>query len=204
MDPITPSRSSIDLTSLTLIQRIKAQDADAWTKLVRLYGPLVDFWLSRTGIDKADTEDVFQDVFATVARRVADFRKDRPTDTFRGWLRTIVRSRATDHFRRSRGQRPAVGGSDFQEQLQKIEASEASDSECPDERRQIQELRLRALDLIRADFNDRTWETFWRYTVEGHAAADVARDQGISPSAVRLVKTRVLRRLREELGDLQP
>ena len=98
---------------------------------MRLYGPLVDFWLSRTGIDKADTEDVFQDVFATVARRIAAFREDGSTDTFRGWLRTIVRSRAMDHFRRSRGQRPVVGGSDFQEQLQKIEASEASDSECP-------------------------------------------------------------------------
>ena len=95
MNPASTSASSIGSTSSSLIQRIKAQDADAWTKLVRLYGPLVDFWLGRDGLDEADVEDVFQDVFATVARGITDFRKDRPGDTFRGWLRTIVHRRGT-------------------------------------------------------------------------------------------------------------
>lgn len=102
MNPATTSPSSIGSTSSSLIQRIKARDADAWTKLVRLYGPLVDFWLGREGLNGADVEDVFQDVFATVARGIADFRKDRPGDTFRGWLRTIVRGAAVEHLRRSR------------------------------------------------------------------------------------------------------
>ncbi|MCY2987638.1 MAG: sigma-70 family RNA polymerase sigma factor [Planctomycetota bacterium] len=204
MNPTSTSSSSIGSTSSSLIQRIKAQDADAWTKLVRLYGPLVDFWLSREGLDGADVEDVFQDVFTTVARGIADFRKDRPGDTFRGWLRTIVHSRAVDHFRRSRGRLRAAGGSEFQQRLQNIEAPAASDGDGPEETRQIQDVRLRALELIRSQFEPRTWEAFWRVTVEGHTTADVAQDQGITPSAVRLAKSRVLRRLREELGDLEP
>jgi RNA polymerase sigma-70 factor (ECF subfamily) len=204
MNPATTSLSSIGSTSSSLIQRIKAQDADAWTKLVRLYGPLADFWLGREGLEGADVEDVFQDVFATVARGIADFRKDRPGDTFRGWLRTIVHSRAVDHFRRSRGRLQAVGGSEFQQRLQNIQAPASSGADGPEEARQIQEVRLRALELIRPQFEPRTWEAFWRVTVEGHTTADVARDQGITPSAVRLAKSRVLRRLREELGDLEP
>jgi len=204
MNPATSSPSSIGSTSSSLIQRIKAQDADAWTKLVRLYGPLVDFWLGREGLEGADVEDVFQDVFATVARGIADFRKDRPSDTFRGGLRTIVHSRAVDHFRRSRGQLRATGGSEFQQRLQDIAAPASSDADGPEEAGQIQEVRLRALDLIRSQFEPRTWEAFWRVTVDDHTTADVARDLGITPSGVRLAKSRVLRRLREELGDLEP
>ena len=45
---------------------------------------------------------------------------------------------------------------------------------------------------------------FWRMTVDGQATAEVARDFGVSASAVRLAKSRVLRRLREELGDIEP
>jgi RNA polymerase sigma-70 factor (ECF subfamily) len=69
---------------------------------------------------------------------------------------------------------------------------------------QIRDLRLRALELIRAEFEPKTLTAFWRVTVDGEATADVARDLGITPSAVRLAKSRVLRRLREELGDLEP
>lgn len=203
MNPDTSS-SSIGSTSSSLVQRIKAQDPDAWTKLVRLYGPLVDFWLGREGLAGADGEDVFQDVFATVAKGIVNFRKDRPGDTFRGWLRTIVHSRAVDHFRRSRGRPQAAGGTEFQQRLQNIEAPASSDADGLEEARQIHGVRLRALELIRPQFEPRTWEAFWRVTVESHATADVARDQGITPSAVRLAKSRVLRRLREELADLEP
>jgi RNA polymerase sigma-70 factor (ECF subfamily) len=45
---------------------------------------------------------------------------------------------------------------------------------------------------------------FWRVTVDGEATAEVARDLSVSPSAVRLAKSRILRRLREELGDIEP
>ena len=39
-------------------------------------------------------------------------------------------------------------------------------------------------------------------TVEGESAADVARELGIKPNAVYIAKSRVLSRLRADLGDL--
>jgi hypothetical protein len=50
MNPATTSTSSIGSTSSSLIQRIKAQDADAWTKLVRLYGPWSTSGWAATGL----------------------------------------------------------------------------------------------------------------------------------------------------------
>jgi DNA-directed RNA polymerase specialized sigma24 family protein len=40
-------------------------------------------------------------------------------------------------------------------------------------------------------------------TAEAHATKDVAADFGVSPAAVRMAKSRVLQRLREELGGLE-
>ena len=53
---------------------------------------------------------------------------------------------------------------------------------------------------IRGDFDDPTWQAFWRLTVENHATADIAAELGISQGAVRQAKYRVLCRLREEMG----
>jgi Transposase IS66 family len=41
---------------------------------------------------------VRQEVFQTVARGIAGFRRDRPGDSFRGWLYTSTRSRLLDHY----------------------------------------------------------------------------------------------------------
>ena len=55
----------------------------------------------------------------------------------------------------------------------------------------------------RAEFEERTWQAFWRVTVEGQDTAEVAAQLGISANGVRQAKSRVLRRLREELGELE-
>ncbi len=59
-----------------------------------------------------------------------------------------------------------------------------------------------ALQLVRAEFENRTWEAFWRAAIEGQLPADIAADLGMSVQAVYKAKSRVLRRLRGELGEL--
>jgi RNA polymerase sigma-70 factor (ECF subfamily) len=58
------------------------------------------------------------------------------------------------------------------------------------------------LDLIRPEFAERTWQAFWRTAIEGGSAPEVAAELSMSAGAVRVAKSRVLQRLREELGDL--
>jgi RNA polymerase sigma-70 factor (ECF subfamily) len=75
-----------------------------------------------------------------------------------------------------------------------VELAAGDEAECA--------LFARALDRIRAEFEERTWSAFWRMAVEGRTAKDVGADLAMSPGAVRVAKSRVLRRLRQELGDL--
>jgi len=184
--------------SSTLLERVKADRPEAWTRLVTLYGPVVYRWCRQAGAARDDAPDLVQEVFAAVAQHVRSFRRDRPGDSFGAWLRTVTRNVVRGHFRSRRGQAAAQGGTDAQEQLHQVpEPLEAGDP------REVADLVLPiGLELLRAEFENRTWEAFRRVAVEGQPSARVAMDLGMSVEAVYQAKSRVLRRLRQELDGL--
>jgi RNA polymerase sigma-70 factor, ECF subfamily len=185
-------------TSLTLLERIRNKDDDAWRHLVHLYAPLILHWCNRRGVTGQDADDVCQEVFQALAAGLNEFRRDRPGDTFRGWLRGISRYKILDHYRqRGRGV-AAQGGSSILEQLLQV-----AEQELPEETEEdLTGLYHRALELVCGEFEARTWDAFWRVTIEGHSPAAVAADLGVTSAAVRKAKSRVLLRLRQEVGDL--
>jgi RNA polymerase sigma-70 factor, ECF subfamily len=187
-------------TSLSLLQRVRANDQEAWTRLLFLYTPLVHYWLNIWGVRGPDADDIRQEVFQAAATYLATFRRDRPGDTFRGWLRTIARRKFLDHCRRRQSEPEAPGGSDARLRLQEI--PEPADPESDDPPELVHSLHHRGLELVRSQFEDRTWQVFWRCVVDGQSPSDIGQDLGITPAAVRQAKSRVLRRLKEELGDL--
>lgn len=188
-------------TSKSLLAKVQARDPAAWERLVQLYAPLVFHWCRAWRLQEQDTADIFQDVFHAVARHIGTFHKDKEGDTFRGWLRIVTMNKVRDHLRRLGHEPGGVGGTDAQRRLSELPAPMPAD-EPSVERKAEYGLFYRAIDFIRGEFEDRTWQAFWRTTVEGRVPKDVGAELGMSPGAVRVAKSRVLRRLREELGDL--
>ena len=188
-------------TSSSLIRRAQRHDPEAWRRLVALYGPLVFYWCRRSGLTAADAADAFQDVFASVSTAIERFRFDRENVTFRGWLYTITRNKLRDRFRRDAEEIRAAGGTEAAQRMRDVPDAWDDASTDPRDRSEMQSLFHRALDLVRGEFEDRTWQAFWRAVVKGDSTAEIAADLGISASAVRQHKSRVLRRLRQELGD---
>jgi RNA polymerase sigma-70 factor (ECF subfamily) len=185
-------------TSLTLLERVRVRDGEAWRRLVHLYGPMVTRWCGHSGVRGQDADDVQQEVFQAVATSLDNFRRDRPGDTFRGWLRIITRRKILDHLRKRQRHAEAQGGTDAQRKLQQI-----ADQDIPDDTEEdMTGLYHRALELVRGEFENRTWEAFWRVAVGGQSPDVIAADLGITPAAVRKAKSRVLHRLRQEIGDL--
>jgi RNA polymerase sigma-70 factor (ECF subfamily) len=189
-------------TSLSLLQRIRNGDELGWRRVVELYSPLVYHWCRRWGVEGADADDLLQEVFHGAAQGIGSFRRDRASDTFRGWLRGITHHKVLAFWRgRDRHPEPP-GGSDALHRLHEIPAPDADLAEDAEEQEQSSALFHRALSLLRSEFEPRTWQAFWRVTVDNQSSADVAGELGMSANAVRMAKSRVLRRLREELGDL--
>ncbi len=185
--------------STSLLQRVRQRDPAAWRRLVHLFSPTVYAMARGAGLQAADAADVVQEVFRAVARGLDGFRREQPGDSFRAWLRTIARNKIRDHYRRRQGQPQSVGGTDAQARL---EAQTGPQDDLAAEPALENAELARALELVRAEFEPRTWEAFQRAAVDGEATADIAADLGISVNAVRKAKSRVLSRLREELKDL--
>ncbi len=194
-DPSVISGSGLPSTTSTgLLARLRTQDVDAWSRLTKLYGPLVYGWCRRRGLQAEDAADVVQEVFRAVAANVQTFQ----AGSFRGWLWTITRSKMMDFFRKAERRPQAIGGSDALGQMQQLPESLDATESAPS---QVSGLLRRALALIGPEFKKASWQAFWRVVMEDEAPAAVAKSLGISVNAVYVAKSRVLRRLREELGD---
>ncbi|MBI1312770.1 sigma-70 family RNA polymerase sigma factor [bacterium] len=198
----TPSgHSSLSSTSPTLLQRVRNGDAEAWRRLTDLYGPLVFHWCRRQGVGEHDAADLTQDVFASVARAVRSFEQ-RSTGTFRGWLWTITRNRLRDFFRRRATEAAAAGGTAAWQQLAAVAESLSDNPDEYTDKAQLTALHRRGIELVRCQFEERTWQLFWQTVVEERPTSEVASEFEISANAVRQARSRVLRRLRQELGDV--
>lgn len=183
-------------TSTGLIERVRQQEPVAWQRLVQLYGPLIYSWCRKCGVSQADAADVFQEVFRSVHAHITDFRRDEPGYAFRGWLWTITRNKIRDHFRRTAKRPQAAGGTKAMLQLLGYPEDESSilgeSAVCTS--------FLVGMENVQAEFEDRTWQAFWRTAVDGVRTDHVAEELNMSVNAVRLAKSRVLRRLRQEFG----
>jgi RNA polymerase sigma-70 factor (ECF subfamily) len=185
-------------TSPSLLQRVAARNEEAWSRLVGLYTPLVNYWCRRGGLSGEDILDLTQEIFQAVASGLEQFRGMQGGGSFRAWVRGITRHKLQDFYRHRDRQPRAEGGTDAWRRLQEEPELPVDEKEVA----QVSALYHRAVELVRGEFEQRTWQAFWRTGVEEQTAAAVAVELGMTEVAVRKAKSRVLHRLREEVGEL--
>ncbi len=193
--------SSESSSGLSLAARLHDGSAAAWRELVDLYGPLIESWCRQGKVSDESRADIGQEVLLAVHRGIAKFDPDHRRASFRGWLWTITRNAILQWRRRQ--QPEAAGGSTALNQLAEIPGPWplAAEDEPPADSNDTAALLSRALDQIRPDVEEQTWVAFWNTAVLGHSAAEAAEELGMTSMAVRQAKSRVLRRLRKQLGD---
>ncbi len=187
---------TVETTRPSLLVRIRdLRDELAWSEFAQLYTPLIDRFARQSGLQDADASLVTQDVLVTVARTLHRFDYDRRNGSFRGWLKVLTRSRLSD-FLRAQGRHPQGSGDTGMLQLM---------DEQPDlwEREYRRSLFEWAVERIRCDFEDTTWQAFWQTSVDGAETKAVGEKLGLSVGAVYIARSRVLARLREEVHDVE-
>lgn len=184
-------------TSLTLLERLRQRPAaDDWRRLHDLYRPLIGQWLARVPGLGDEQADLTQEVLAVLVRELPHFERRRE-GSFRAWLRQVTVNRIRAYWR-DRRRRPADGADGFLDRL----ADPASELARQWDREHDRQVSRRLMDLVKPDFTAVTWEAFRLTALDGQPSAEVAGRLGISANAVLLAKSRVLKRLRDEAGDL--
>ncbi len=172
-------------------------DAAAWRRLADLYVPLIHRWLRPYLLQAADTDDLVQEVLATLARELPSFDPQPRPGAFRSYLRTITVHRLRAYWQ-GRDHRPAaIGGDDVLAAFEQLEDPASALSRAWDEEHDRHVVRT-LLDTIRLEVRPTTWRVFEATALDGRPVADVANELGLSPNAVLLAKSRVLNRLRKK------
>jgi RNA polymerase sigma-70 factor (ECF subfamily) len=194
-------------TSQSLLVRVKKQDEEAWKRLIYIFSPLVYHVCKRWHVSGPDAEDVLQEVFQAVAVDIHHYQSERDgaRASFRSWLSGIIQHKLSDWRRRQNRHVPAEGGSGAYARLQEWPEPELSEPDVAlpaDDLTATNGVCQRALHMLRDEFESQTWQAFWRTAVDGQTAVAVAAELGMQPAAVRKAKSRVLHRLKLEIGEL--
>ena len=196
---------AFDPTSMSLLQRARSNDQEAWNQIVHLYGPLVQKWCRQAGLQDDDLADVFQESFRAVSSHLDSFKPMRDVGSFRSWLRTIVRTKVADHFRKLNNQPAGQGGTEAAMRIGNVAdpladpLGEDDEEAAEDEHTMIVQ---RAMELIRPEFSERNWKAFLKVAIDGNSATEIAQELVVNPQAIRQANYRIRRRLRLVLQDL--
>ena len=183
-------------TPVSLLVRLRqSADHEAWNRFVELYTPLLYGWAGRMGLGRDEAADLVQEVFTLLLSKMRDFTYDEK-GRFRSWLRTVLVNKWREGKRRDRLPTVPVDQAD----LAQLAVDGHDDAFWEVDYRKY--VARRALELMQSSFHPTTWQACWETAAVGRSAAEVAESLGISVGAVYVARSRVLRRLREELAGL--
>jgi len=177
-------------TSLSLLDGLALDRAEAWDRFVHYYGPVLHDWARRRRWLQAADE-----VFAALVVEMPSFRKD-PNKRFRDWIGAILRNKCIDRYRRWAASQKLIGNG------RTDEAEEPDWTEAFIDKEYASFVAARALQLLKVHFNEKDWRACWDQLIRGRSAKDVAVDLGITINKAFLAKSRGMKMLREELRGL--
>lgn len=191
-----------EATSLSLLDRVtNSADTDSWDRLAELYAPLMQRWLIQYDVQRADADDLIQEVLAVVLQDLPQFDHNQRTGAFRNWLRKILVNRLRNLWRSRKYEPQAKGTSSLLEQLHQLEDDKSEVSRIWNADHD-QHVISQLMEAVRSRFREKTWEAFRRQMFDGQRADAVAADLNMPISSVYVAKSRVLSTLRREAEGL--
>jgi RNA polymerase sigma-70 factor (ECF subfamily) len=191
-----PPDLCVKTTPISLLERLRqAADEAAWDRFVRLYTPLLNHWGRRLGLNGPDVDDLVQEVFTVLVRKLPEFQYDRDK-RFHAWLWTVTLNKHRQKQRRALLPVQAAGAEGLEQLAGPTREPELDETEYQ------QYVVQRTLQFIKAEFQPTTWQAFWECVVANRSPAEVAAKLNLSLDVVYAAKSRVLRRLHRDLEGL--
>lgn len=191
-------------TNPTLLQRLSADEAnEAWALFFDQYALALHKYAVRLGLSESLAEEVVQETMIEMMRILPEFVYD-PQRRFRNFLLTVAHRKALRHLRREKNRR-VVQETYSREWSQLVEERKRGPFESEEERAWRWSLFSAAWEELRT--NSRAGETtldiFEAAVIRGEPMAAVAERFGVTSNAVYQIKTRLSRRLRVAVAQLE-
>jgi len=188
-------------TRPSLLVRLKdCTDQAAWYEFTEIYQPVIYRLARRRGMQHADAEDLTQLVLMAVSKAVERWEHDPQRARFRTWLHRVAHNAILNALTRGKPDRGS-GDTGLLALLDKQPDERGPDSDLL--RLEFRREAFRwAAHHIRDEFRPATWDAFWLSAVEGRSVQEVARQLGKTPGSIYAARSRVIRRIRERVAEL--
>lgn len=196
--PLLETRSS-------LIQRLKATiNGESWEEFFHTYWELIYNVARRAGLSEADAQDIVQETILKVHNSLDRFEYNRKRGTFKGWLRTVTRSRLNDFFkkqqRRPAFNKPLVEAAD---ELQNLEDPEGPEIEKIWDEEWNRNLIQAALSRTKKLSSPKQFQIFKCHYIDEWTVRETCRTLGVNAAQVYMAKQRIGKIFREAVETLK-
>jgi RNA polymerase sigma factor (sigma-70 family) len=183
------------------------EDHTAWLRFQESYDPVLRCCCASVGLKGTDIEDVRQETWIEVAKRMRSFVYD-PNGSFRGWLWKVCLRKALDFM--ARKNRDSMFSLDERDEWVRrrrdadriyevvapggMTTVEPGNTFLSDLFREAEEIQA----IVKGRVAPRTWEGFWLVGISLWTARETAEHLQMSLASVLKAKERVLRSLQAE------
>lgn len=195
-------------THASLLERLKdLEDQDSWQQFYTTYRKLIFSFALKHGLSGTEAEEVVQETVITVARNLPEFRYDPARCSFKTWLFNLTLWRVRDQIRKRQPECASIhrrpGETDRTGTVERIPGPEGERFAELWEAEWKKDLFERALDKVRAQVDEKQFQIFDLYGLQGWPAAKVARSLGVSVARVYVTKHRIAALLNKEAQRLR-
>lgn len=202
--PMKPEAPLLETRS-SLIQRLKATiNGESWEEFFHTYWELIYNVARRAGLSEADAQDIVQETILKVHNSLDRFEYNRKRGTFKGWLRTVTRSRLNDFFKKQQ-RRPALNQplEETADELQNLRDPEGPEIEKIWDEEWNRNLIQAALNRTKKLSSPKQFQIFKCHYIDEWTVRETCRTLGVNAAQVYMAKQRVGKVFREAVETLQ-
>ena len=200
-----PGTDSFLPTRQSLLSRLRdCEDQAGWREFFDRYWRLIYNVARKSGLADAEAQDVVQNTFIYLSRRMPRFRYDPARGSFKSWLRVVTRSRISVFRRGQKTElfREALPGAD-DDAIEQIPDPAADALDEVWQREWEENLFQTALRRVRAKVSSQQLMIFRLATQGELPLGQLAKKLGVNVAQVYLARHRVGRLFKAELERLR-
>ena len=195
-------------THASLLERLKhLEDQGSWQEFYATYRKLIFSFALKHGLTPTEAEEVVQETVITVARNLPEFRYDPKRCSFKTWLFNLTLWRIRDQLRKRHPEHTSMrrqpGETDRTSTVERVPGPEGERLSALWEEEWKKDLLERALERVKAQVEEKPFQIFDLYALQGWSARDVARSLGVSLGRVYVTKHRIAALLKKETARLR-
>jgi RNA polymerase sigma factor (sigma-70 family) len=172
--------------------------AEAWDDFYRVYDDLIRRFVVAQGIPRCDVDDCVQEVWAEVASRLITFNRPADRPGLRAWLYTVVRSKATNVYRK-RTRQPQASLQEMISDGNEPGVTEADPAVLYEDQWEKAVLDT-VFDQLREQLSPANARVMQMRLVEHRSVAEVAAELKMAPAIVHARQHRIMKKLQARVA----